>query len=135
MMLRQDFAVSTMEQLQERVHAYLMKADHTCHAAKTQQLAAWSAIVAVLVGAMVLVGWTFDVAVLKSVPGWVAMKANAAICFILTGIALLLIAAPSATLKPQSSILFVRSRSLCRIVHRRLGLSCCPRVGKEDVLI
>lgn len=122
-MLSQDFAEATMAQLLERVHAYLMNADHTCHVAKTQQLAAWIAFLAVLVGALVLVGWTFDVAVLKSVwPGWVAMKANTAICFILIGIALLLIAAPHATLQSQWSNFLPRLARLCVLLAGLIGL-------------
>ena len=41
-------------------------------------------------GGLVLVGWAFDIAALKSVrPGWVSMAPNTALAFILTGIALL----------------------------------------------
>ena len=41
------------------------------------------------VGALALVGWTFDIAVLRSVlPGFVPMYPNPAICFILLGVAL-----------------------------------------------
>jgi hypothetical protein len=45
---------------------------------------------AVLVGGVVLLGWVLDMAALKSVlPGWVSMKPNTAVAFILAGIALL----------------------------------------------
>jgi len=45
---------------------------------------------AVLVGGVVLLGWTLDIAALKSVlPGWVSMKPNTAVAFIVSGIALL----------------------------------------------
>ena len=41
------------------------------------------------VGALTLVGWTFDIAVLRSVlPGFAPMYPNPAICFILLGVAL-----------------------------------------------
>jgi hypothetical protein len=44
----------------------------------------------VLVGGVVVLGWALDIAALKSVlPGWVSMKPNTAVAFILTGIALL----------------------------------------------
>jgi uncharacterized membrane protein YozB (DUF420 family) len=43
-------------------------------------------------GSVVLVGWMFDVPALKSIlPAWVAMKANTAACFILIGVAMLLL--------------------------------------------
>jgi len=43
----------------------------------------------VCLGASVLAGWLFDIEWLKRIhPGWVAMKANSAFCFILAGLAL-----------------------------------------------
>ena len=54
-------------------------------------LPALSGVLAVLVGGVVLTGWALDLAALKSVlPGWVSMKPNTAVAFILTGLALLL---------------------------------------------
>jgi signal transduction histidine kinase len=42
-----------------------------------------------MLGVLVLVGWVFDATVLTSVaPGWVSMKANTAIGFVLAGVAL-----------------------------------------------
>lgn len=48
-----------------------------------------ASIAVVLVGCAAIVGWIQDITVLKSiVPGWVAMKANTAICLILGGTSL-----------------------------------------------
>jgi PAS domain S-box-containing protein len=48
------------------------------------------ACLAIAAGALVLSGWALDIGVLKSVvPGWVAIKANTAVCFVLAGAALL----------------------------------------------
>ena len=48
-----------------------------------------AASIVFLVGCIVIVGWIFDIAALKSIlPGLVSMKANTAICFILTGASL-----------------------------------------------
>lgn len=62
-------------------------------------------LAAVIVGSMVLVGWAFDIVVLKSIlPGWVSMKANTAFCFILTGVALLLTTIPPVAFNLNSAI-------------------------------
>jgi len=101
-----------------------MPIDHTPHpTVLATRLAALAAIVAVVVGAMVLVGWVFDIAVLKSVwPGWVSMKANAAVCFILIGVALLLATRPPTTFNPQLSTFFSRFARLCGLLAGLIGL-------------
>jgi signal transduction histidine kinase len=49
-------------------------------------------VVLILVGSLVLVGWKYDITVLKSLsPTLVSMKANTAICFVLSGISLWLL--------------------------------------------
>jgi signal transduction histidine kinase/CheY-like chemotaxis protein len=56
-------------------------------------------LLTVLLGLVVLAGWVLDIEVLKSVvPGYVSMKANTALCFVLTGASLLI----GHLLKPQS---------------------------------
>ncbi|MCR4304620.1 MAG: PAS domain S-box protein [Gallionella sp.] len=73
------------------------------------QLASLAALLAVIVGDMVLAGWVFDIGVLKSIlPGWVSMKPNAAVSFILIGIALLLTTRSPATFDLQHSTFFSR---------------------------
>ena len=49
----------------------------------------WSGIGVMVLGALVLAGWTLDITFLKSVfPEFVSMKSNAAFCFLLLGAAL-----------------------------------------------
>ena len=51
------------------------------------------ALFVALSGAIVMLGWIFDICILKSIlPGWVTMKSTTAVCFILSGITLYLIA-------------------------------------------
>ncbi len=59
-----------------------------------------AAVLAIVTGSMVLLGWLFDIAVFQRVlPFGVAMKADSAICFVLVGLALL----PSAWLPAEMS--------------------------------
>jgi signal transduction histidine kinase len=60
---------------------------------KLQRLAEVLAGAVVLLGLMVLLGWWFGIPAFKSVlPGSVTMKANTALCFVLTGLSLFLVA-------------------------------------------
>ncbi|MEO8613867.1 MAG: ATP-binding protein [Luteolibacter sp.] len=59
-----------------------------------------TAMVALIIGILVLLGWAFDIATLKSVvPGWMTMKANTALCFVLLGGALWLMQGKSPDLR------------------------------------
>lgn len=64
------------------------------------QLLPWAvAVLSVVVGSLVLVGWLLDVSLLKSlIPGAAAMRANTAIAFILLGGALWLLSRARTTL-------------------------------------
>ena len=65
-------------------------------------------------GGIVLLGWTLDLVALKSVlPGWVAVKPNTALGFVLIGLALLLRALPPSTLNPAPSTIRSRLARLC----------------------
>ena len=69
----------------------------------TREFELFAAILAIVVGLAVVVGWINEIAILKSVlPGWVAMKVNTAICFILIGIAVLY--APYSNIFPDSKL-------------------------------
>lgn len=51
------------------------------------------ALFVAITGVIVVLGWIFNIGILKSIlPGWVTMKFNTAVCFVLSGIILYLIA-------------------------------------------
>ena len=78
------------------------------------RLATWVALLTLLAGVSVLASWAFDITLLKSIsPNWVSMKANTAVCFVLSGIALFLALAPPASATPRQ-----------RIGLSRLGRAC-----------
>ena len=69
------------------------------------RLRGWVAALAIAIGGLALTGWVLDVSVLKSLRlDWVSVKPNAAIAFILTGIALLF-SRPSTPRSPQLAFL------------------------------
>lgn len=74
-------------------------------------------IFTILVGTVVLLGWSFDITILKSIsPTWVSMKANTAFCFLLTGIVLLLLPQISSVKPRKSKIAKVLALSFSFII-------------------
>ena len=66
-----------------------------------QLFSQFASIFLALVGGAVLIGWMFDVSILRTIhPSLVAMKANFAFCFVLIGLSLWLLRAE----KPQSMV-------------------------------
>lgn len=62
-----------------------------------------ASVISVVIGCLVLSGWAFDIALLKSVgPGFPTMKANTAACFLFAGFSLLLWHRSDATASPNS---------------------------------
>lgn len=78
-----------------------MPADQTSDSAKPAFIPSVARL-GIAAGILVLIGWAFDIAALKSMlPVWVSMKANTAACFLLIGVALLLITRQSALRNPR----------------------------------
>jgi PAS domain S-box-containing protein len=96
-----------------------MTTERASHSMLSRPFAVQSAgALAVLVGGLVLAGWTLDIAALKSLlPNWVSVKPNTALAFILTGIAVLL-----STINPQFSTASSRLARLCGWLAGLIGL-------------
>ena len=104
------------------------------HAELSPKLAAsFAGGLAIVVGGAVLAGWALDIAALKSVlPGWVAVKPNTAVCFILIGVATLFSRPPPTLNPPLSSVLFRLGR-LCALLTGLIGfLTLCELVFHWD---
>lgn len=77
-----------------------------------------AALCTVIVAGMVLIGWKFDIEILKSfLPMWVSMKANTAVCFILLGVALWLTVHPSKNSRRSMLV-----ASLCSMLVGMIGM-------------
>jgi signal transduction histidine kinase len=75
-----------------------------------------ASIVAIIVGLVVIIGWTFNIESFKSIfPNIVAMKANTALCFILIGISLFYLNEKQIT-KPK-----LRIAQICAILVGIIG--------------
>ncbi|MFM2313753.1 MAG: hypothetical protein RLZZ04_3029 [Cyanobacteriota bacterium] len=82
-----------------------------------QLLAQIASVTAILVGCLVLLGWSFDIAFLKSViPQAATMKANTAVGFILAGISL------GLQTRNRQTILITRLAQGCAIAVSAIGL-------------
>ncbi|MGB7760786.1 MAG: PAS domain S-box protein, partial [Bryobacteraceae bacterium] len=81
------------------------------------------AVLAAAIGILVLAGWAFDIAALKSVlPGWVATKPNAAFAIVLMGYAMLSSSFPPSAFSPRLSILRCRLGRFCGLLAGLAGL-------------
>jgi len=100
-----------------------MITDHTPDPAVwPSRLASFAALFAVIVGALVLSGWALDITLLKSIlPGWFPMKANAALGFVLTGVALFLTVRAPATFNPRLSTFLSYVARLCGLLAGLIG--------------
>ena len=94
------------------------------HPQKAARLAArLAAVLAIVAGGVTLAGWALDITALKSgLPGWVSVKPNTALGFLLTGLAFLLFALPPWSGNPRLSALGSQLCRLCGWLAGLLGL-------------
>ncbi len=82
-------------------------------------------VVLILIGFLVLVGWTFDITILKSLsPNLVTMKANTAICFVLSGVSLWLLQA-----KRMNSAYSLRTAQISGLIVAAVGVLTLVEYG------
>jgi hypothetical protein len=87
-----------------------------------------AAVLVMLVGASVLVGWTFNLPVLKSVlPNLVSMVANTALCLLALGMALFLQGASSTQARPSKA-----AQALAVFVATIAGLTLLEYLDQRD---
>lgn len=68
---------------------YLRDISHDMTPEKKRKIAKILSLVVTIAGVMVIIGWLFDIGILKSIsPAWVSMKFTTAIAFVLSGITL-----------------------------------------------
>ncbi len=94
-----------------------------------------TAMVVLVAGMLVLLGWVFDIAILKSVaPGWINMKANTALSFVLAGEALWLMQGKSPVLR---KVRIAQSCAGAAVLIGALTLAACLtgwKCGPEGLL-
>jgi len=80
-------------------------------------------IFTIVCGLLVLVGWVFDLTVLKSIlPIWVSMKANTAFCFVLLGIAMVLSSKRIVVSQPIATFSLFTVARLCALIAGIISL-------------
>lgn len=88
----------------------------------TERFVLTTAAVTIFLGVLVLIGWAFDIAAFKSlVPGYVTMKPNTAIGFVLSGVALWLLQNEQRALSGHVTKGILVSR-ICAVLVLSLGL-------------
>jgi len=79
-------------------------------------------VILIAVGVMVLLGWTFDIHVLKAVFGPITMKANAAVGLLMAGVALVLLdARPPAAVAGTACATFVGTLGAATLSQHLFG--------------
>ncbi len=93
------------------------------------------AYTAIVVGALVFTGWLFGLEPLKRVlPGLVAMKVNAALCFVLTGLSLRLLAQETSDRRAPDAEWSTAVGIVCAAVVALVGLlTLCEYLFGRDI--
>jgi len=81
-----------------------------------------ASVIVMAIGGFVLIGWTLDIPLLKSIlPGWSTLKPNAAFAFILSGLSLwLLMSTDVSEKRPVEESLRFASQYARSLVEKKL---------------
>lgn len=96
------------------------------------------AILVSMVGAIVMIGWIFDVEILKSIlPVWVTMKATTAIAFILSGVTVYCIARSQQKSSSVASVILpITTMVILLLMVTHLSASCLGlRLGLSRLFV
>ena len=99
--------------------------------ASLERVSLAAGIAVIVVGCAVLIGWTLEIALLKSIlPAWPTMKANTALAFMLAGVALLLLRTK------QAKWLNTRVGQVCAVLVVGLSaITLCEYIFDIDLYI
>jgi len=103
-----------------------------------KRLVNYFSAVIMLVGIAVMIGWIFDIGVLKSIlPNWVAMKFTTAICFVFSGVTIQAIARYRETKSSIAQIILMVSTLILLLIMGSFLISAFTgaRLGVEELFL
>jgi hypothetical protein len=105
---------------------------------KKRKIARALSLVVIIAGVMVIIGWIFDIGVLKSIsPAWISMKITTAITFVLSGITLYFIARAAEGEFDKAQVVLSITSLIIILLMGTLFFSAVLdiRTGAEDLFI
>ena len=105
---------------------------------KKRETAKALSLIVMIAGILVVIGWIFDIGVLKSIsPAWISMKITTAICFVLSGITLYFIVRAVEGEFDKAQVVLSITSLIVILLMGLLFLSAVLKIhtGTEDLFI